>query len=718
MSEPTPPPVAEPEAWPEVPLSTWRAAVEASLKGADFERRLVRHTEDGLRIEPLYTAADLTNFPATGAPGVFPYTRGAQAVAGWQARVRLDEPGPVAANRALHTDLARGADAVTLVVGSPCRAGIAIHRAPELAHVLADVDLARTPLGLDAGALGVATAALVLAQAKGQPLAVGGDLGLDPLGTLAAEGQAGGNLADAWARAAAVACWLEEAGHRGVRAFNLDAGVFQRAGATEVDALALLLANGVEALRALTAAGLAVRQAAVRIGFTLELDAGFFGGIAALRAFRQLWSKVLAAALHSEIGQHASQGSIPTAHLVARPAARMFTQRDPWVNLLRNTAACFAAAVGGAQVICPMPFDAALGRSDDMARRISRNTLTILANEAYLGAVVDPAGGAWFLESRTLNLAFAAWGVFQQIEALGGLGEALTSGWVGARLEASAVARQQKLAHRTRPVLGVSTFANLDEAPVVREPAVAVAPDAHGSPPAADAPLAAVRAAKTPRAAFEQAIVAAAAGATLGDLAEALRAKDTGRGAQGEVWFTPLPVHADAADFEALRDASDAWLATQGLRPQVLLVTLGTLAEHTARVGFATQLLAAGGIAAVEIEAPADPDAPVETLAAAWAEALRDRGITHACICGSDARYAALAVPLARGLLNGGAKGLWLAGRPGEGWAEAPVDAFVSLGGDAVAALRALQVSMGVVAEDTEAGARAGARATVGEGAR
>ena len=83
----------------------------------------------------------------------------------------------------------------------------------------------------------------------------------------------------------------------------------------------------------------------------------------------------------------------------------MMTRRDPWVNMLRTTIACFAAAVGGADAITVLPFDAAIGLPDDFARRIARNTHAVLHDESSLGRVIDAAGGSWYVESLTAQLA-------------------------------------------------------------------------------------------------------------------------------------------------------------------------------------------------------------------------------------------------------------------------------------------------------------------------
>ena len=120
------------------------------------------------------------------------------------------------------------------------------------------------------------------------------------------------------------------------------------------------------------------------------------------------------------------------------------TQRDPWVNMLRATAECTAAVLGGAQSIATAPFDSAIGPADELAQRVARNTQVVLREESHLGKVADPAGGSWFIERLTSDLARAAWDEFRSIEAAGGivcgprLGQARRCGWRGCRCEGEA----------------------------------------------------------------------------------------------------------------------------------------------------------------------------------------------------------------------------------------------------------------------------------------
>ena len=90
----------------------------------------------------------------------------------------------------------------------------------------------------------------------------------------------------------------------------------------------------------------------------------------------------------------------------------MMTAYDPWVNVLRSTVACFAAGIAGADAITVLPHDHVRGaEATELGRRIARNTQSILLEESHLADVVDPAGGSWYVERYTDQLADAAWAV-------------------------------------------------------------------------------------------------------------------------------------------------------------------------------------------------------------------------------------------------------------------------------------------------------------------
>jgi methylmalonyl-CoA mutase len=149
-------------------------------------------------------------------------------------------------------------------------------------------------------------------------------------------------------------------------------------------------------------------------------------------------------------------------------SAAMMTARDPWVNLLRTTIAAFAAGVGGADAVTVLPYDHLLARPGASARRLARNTQLLLIEEAHVARVLDPAGGSFYVERYTEELAQAAWAWFTELERAGGLAAALDSGLVAERLARTWARHASNIAHRRDPITGVSEFPNLAETPPQR----------------------------------------------------------------------------------------------------------------------------------------------------------------------------------------------------------------------------------------------------------
>lgn len=538
-------------AFPAPSHDQWQSLVEGVLHrsgkevtGPAAEEALSTALGDGLTARPLYTSADVSADP--GLPGFAPFTRGSRATGntagGWDVRQRHALADPVRLNEALLGDLENGVTSLWLSVGGP--GGVPVSG---LARALEGVLLDLAPVALDAGAdPGPAVRELLgLYESRGVAKeAARGTLGVDPLGQAARTGTDPG-LDDAvhWAR-------LCSRAYPGLRALTVDALPYHEAGGSAAEELGLSLATGVAYLRALTGAGLSVEEACAQLEFRYSATADQFLTIAKLRAARLLWGRVAEVCGAPDAGgqrQHAVTSSV------------MMTRRDPWVNMLRTTLACLGAGVGGAESVTVLPFDHALGLPDAFARRIARNTSTILIEESHLARVTDPAGGSWYVERLTGELAAAAWSFFQEIERAGGQAEALRSGMVRERLAATWAVRSRNLARRKEPVTGVSEFPDVAERPVERAP-VPAAPAGGGLP----------------------------------------------------------RVRRDEA-FEALRARSDEHLAATGRRPKVFLAALGPAAVHTARASFAANLFLSGGIEPVQDPVSVDASTAAAAFAASGA---------------------------------------------------------------------------------------------------
>jgi len=554
---------------------------EGAEPGAGVEM-LTRSDPDGIRVRPLYTAADA---PAgsIGVPGAPPFVRGSRAggsvPTGWDVRQRHAEPDLEAAKAAIADDLGNGVSSIWLAVGDGATA------VADLPAVLAGVHLDLATVVLDASVLAPAAAEAFFAAAAERGVADAdllGTLGLDPIGLRARTGT-GPEIDSILPLAGRVA---ERYPH--VRAVVVDALPVHCAGGSDAQELGFSLASGLAYLRVLTGAGLDVGTAARLLEFRYAATAEQFPTIAKLRAARLLWSRI------TEVcgGALAPTSSAQRQHAVGSPT--MLTRRDPYPNLLRGTLAGFAAGVGGADAVTVAPFDAAIGASEPFSRRIARNTHALLVEEAHLARVIDPAGGSWYVEAFTAELARVAWAFFQEIEGAGGAVAALDSGLVAERVATVRARRERDVATRRVPITGVSEFPDLAEKPVERHP---LPPPPSGG----------------------------------------------------------LPVYRPAEPYEAFRDGSDAQLAATGARPRAFLATLGPLASSVARAGVARNVLQAGGVETVEAgptqtledvrKAFAEADTSVAVLcstdalyaerAEATVAALRAAGATHVLLAGT-----------------------------------------------------------------------------------
>ncbi len=687
--------------FPPASYDDWRKVADEALKGAPFDKKLVSRTYEGIPIQPIYTRHD---WPAegdpSGLPGFMPFTRGGDALGnhgGWDIRQAYRHPDLAKLNEQLRLDLNRGATAALLHLDLAARAGLdpddaaaadlagrdgaMIYCVDDLAAACAGLDTATVSLALDGGSQFLPAAAILVAwwQRRGVDLdEVRGAFHADPLGVLAATGTLPMPTDRALAVMADLAAYTAE--HLpNVTAVGVDTSPYHRAGATEAQDLGCAMATGLAYLKAMTAGGLEIDTAARQIAFTFSLGCNFFPAIAKLRAARKLWARVTEACGVSEDAR--------AMRLNAVTADRMMTRRDPWVNLLRGTVAGFAAGVAGAESVCVQPFDARLGLSDDFARRIARNTSIVLIEESSLTRVVDPAGGSWFIETLTDQIAREGWADFQKIEQAGGMERALSDGLVHGWLAQAWDTRAKNIARRRDAVTGVSEFPNIHEVPVEREipDVAALRADAVDRVVRSRAATGAALAEPEHGALTVRAVEAARAGATIGTLSAALA------GAGGAA-VTALPTHHYAEEFEALRDASDAYQARTGARPRIFLSNIGTVAQHTARATFAKNFFEAGGIEAVTNNG-------FKTGAEA-AEAFKTSGASIAIVCSSDKIYEGAVADVAPALKQAGCSYLFLAGSPGDKKADyqaAGVDDFIFLGGDVLATLRATLAHLGAI---------------------
>lgn len=399
----------------------WHAAVSRFGKGAAPAPAPL--SDDGIPIGPIHRRL-------AGATPIAMRAAGKR----WRIIQRVAARDPATVLARCHDEMAGGADGIVLVFDATIDAwagGAPVACAAAIAAGLRDMQPAA--LFIDAGPRTAEIAPTFAGAATECSLA------FDPIAAAAA-----GRLADAGSAVAALAA---RAGSFAGRLVLADGRVWHAAGASEAQELAAVLATVIDQIRLFEAAGIAADDAAARIGVAMAVDADQFLTTAKLRAVRLLLARALEVA--------GIDRSIPVH---AETAWRMMSRREPRMNVLRTTGAAFAAAVGGADSITVLPFDALDDDGSSGARRLARNTQLVIAEECQLFRFVDPAAGSGAVEILTDVLAEKAWARFQAIEAAGGMLAALASGGLQAEIAATRAARLGRVAARDIEMIGVNAF--------------------------------------------------------------------------------------------------------------------------------------------------------------------------------------------------------------------------------------------------------------------
>jgi methylmalonyl-CoA mutase len=589
----------------------WRATVEQELKGVPFEKRFVTRTPEGIDVQPLYRREDAAALKLTAALGEPPYLRGTR------------RPG----TRAWRWEAWTGSS---------------------------EHDFSPLP------ALAVA-----LAGPKTDSSA-GGSLVADPLGWLLSHGSLPMSLACCFDD---LVDGMKEAAKAGTftRIAGVGAHIWHECGATAVQELAFALATGAEYWRWLLNCEITPGEIAARTQLSFAVGVDFFMEIAKLRAARVLWAKMT--------GAFGADAGAQKVFIAARTAAWDKTLYDPHVNLLRIITQALSAVVGGADAIDIRPYDEVTGAPTELGARLSRNLHAILAEEFSFENQIDPAGGAWYVEVLTEQLARKAWTLFQEVGKRGGMAKAVLAGYPQSLVARAAEDKQALVNTRRRPILGTTAQPNLREEPRSASPAVAPAVARRKSVP---------KSIKS----FSALLAAAAKRTTL----PTLRIAWTQKRDSGPTAAALKPFRA-AEGFEAVRRAGDDFLTRSGRRAQVFLAKMGPAKQHKARADFASGFFA---IAGFELD-----DRKSFATAEEAADAAVASGAAIAVLCSTDDTYPQLAPVFAQRIKAARpALIVVLAGHPGEQEKEfrtTGFDEFIHLRSNVRATLTQLQRLAGVL---------------------
>ena len=223
----------------------------------------------------------------------------------------------------------------------------------------------------------------------------------------------------------------------------------QEAGATLDIELAYTLADGVEYARAGLAAGLGIDEFAPRLSFFWCVGMNFFMEVAKLRAARLLWARLM--------GQFEPQDPRSLClRTHCQTSGWSLTAQDPYNNVVRTCVEAMAAVQGHTQSLHTNAFDEALALPTDFSARIARNTQLFLQHESGVTRTVDPWGGSYHVERLTKLLAERAWAHICEVEELGGMAAAISTGLPKLRIEEAAARTQARIDSGRQAVIGVN----------------------------------------------------------------------------------------------------------------------------------------------------------------------------------------------------------------------------------------------------------------------
>ena len=702
---------ADVENFPDVPLDEftpptdeeWKAACEALLKGAPFEKKMFTKTYEGITFDPMYTRKHTEDILPKGVmPGMGDYLRGVDAAGyigkPWGIAQACDETLPAENNELLRHEHDKGATIYHIVLDTASRTGVDARQAETVGdtgtsvttvedmHVL----LAKSPLYVYAGANAVPLLALVAAarRASGEDMAeVRGIVGADPIGALAADGKLPVSLDAHYDSLAAAARWATvNAPH--LRTVFVRSDVYSNGGANDVQEVASVLATATAYLRALCERGLTIDEAASQIAFAFSMGANFFLQIAKLRAVRPLWAQI--------VGAFGGSAEAQKMRIHARPALFFKTIYDPYVNMLRNTTEIFSGVVGGIDSFESAPFDEPIRKGDEFSRRIARNVQIMLQEEFGLLQPIDPAGGSWAVETLTRQMKEKIWAEFQRIEKEGGIIAALRAGSLQESVTAVLAARFKNADLRRDRIVGNNMYPNMTETLLETRAEDTAALKAQRTADIdaylsdidvkhRDEALASLRQAHS----VDHAVEAALAGATI---AELMTAVTEGNGAET---VTAIAPHRWSERFEALRQRTEEYKAEKNDNVKIFLANMGPIPQHKARADFTTGFLQVGAFEVLGNDG-------FKTVEEA-ADAARASGADAVVICSTDATYPeivpALApklhevLPKARVFLAGAAPKDLL-----ETYKEAGIDEYISVRANCYEILESLQKQKGMIA--------------------
>lgn len=437
--------------FPPVSTQEWMDKITADLKGADFNKKLVWKTNEGINVMPFYRAEDLEKLDHTNSlPGEFPFVRGNKKISNeWLVRQNIIVNDVKESNEKALDILNKGVNSLGFVFK-----GCNEFTAADINALLKGICLEAVEINFVCCCKKLKFARLLadfIEKGNWDKATVFASANIDPLGSYLLKG----NLIDD--SIAEIKKLIEETVElKKFRVVTVTGKNYSNAGSSIVQELAFSLAQGAEYLSLLTEAGLGIDVVTKKIKFDFAISANYFMEIAKFRAARMLWAQIVKAYnpncdCNCKMEAHAETGSWNK------------TLYDPYVNMLRSQTEAMSAALGGVESITVLPFNAIYEAPTTFSDRIARNQQLLLKEESHLDKIVDPSAGSYYIEELTVSIAEEAWKLFLEIQDKGGFIAAAKEGFIQAKVKEMAAKRDMNIATRRENLLGVNQFPNFTE---------------------------------------------------------------------------------------------------------------------------------------------------------------------------------------------------------------------------------------------------------------
>lgn len=525
--------------FPPVTTEQWEEKINEDLKGADYEKKLVWKTPEGISVKPYYRSEHISDLPYLGTmPGQYPFVRGNKILDNsWDIRQCIDVSDIKRANRIALDALAKGATALSLDLRE-------VESADDIAVLLKNISLVKTDIHFY-GSRNYTNLLNHLVE-FGKKASIDlkeliGSFDFDPISYVLLRGdfyhhesvdfgqafdliKLGGKIAPKF------------------RFISINGHYIHNSGGNIIQELAFAMASASDYVAILTGKGLTADEILPRLNFIFSSGSNYFMEIAKFRAARMLWARI--AEQYRPTEKNALQ-----CYIHANTSNWNKTVYDPYVNMLRTTTEAMAAAIAGVDSITVNPFDTPFCEADDFSRRIARNQQILLKEESYLDKVIDPAAGSYYIEQLTESLAAHAWELFIKVEEMGGMTRAVKDGFIQDEVEKNAFARRQDVANRRQALLGTNKHPNQDERMLDR---IQEEPDNENESP------------------------------------------DEG------TKYKTLSLGRASDAFEDLRLATEIFIEEGNKQPEVFLFTMGNLAMRKARASFSSGFFGCAGYKIVD----------------------------------------------------------------------------------------------------------------------